>query len=50
MRAYGSRTQANLLEPILHLLEHPTAGSPTGPPLPWPRIPEALSPLATLYV
>ena len=46
----GSGTQVNLLGPVLHLLELPTAGSPAGPSLPLPRILEALSPLAILYV
>ena len=49
-RAYGSGTQVNIPGPVLHLLELPTAGSPAGPSLSLPRIPEALSPLAILYV
>jgi len=49
-RAYGPSTQVNILGPVLCLLELPAAESPTGPSLPWPRIPEALSPLTILYV
>ena len=49
MRAYGSGTQANLLGPILRLLELLAAGPPTGPPLPLPQTPIALFPPAILY-
>ena len=49
LRAYGLGTQAVLPGPILCLLELPVAGSPAGPPLPLPRTPEVLSPLAILY-
>ena len=49
-RAYGPSTQVNLPRPILHLLKLLAAGSPTGPPILWPQILEALSPLVILYV
>ena len=48
-RVYSPGTQAVLPGPILRLLELPTAGSPTDPPLPWPRTPEVLSPSTILY-
>ena len=49
MWAYGLGTQANLLGPVLRLLELLAAGPPIGPPLPLPRTPKALFPLAILY-
>ena len=49
LRAYGPSTQVVLPRPILRLLELPAAGSPVGPPLPWPRTLEVLSPSAILY-
>ena len=49
LRAYGPGTQAILPGPVLRLLELPAAGSPAGPPLPWPRTPEVLSPPTILY-
>ena len=49
LRAYGPGTQAVLPGPILCLLELPATGSLAGPPLPWPRTLEVLSPPAILY-
>ena len=49
MTAYGLCIQANLLGPILRLLELLATGPPAGPPLPLPRTPKALFPPAILY-
>ena len=48
MGAYGAGTQANLLVPVLRLLELLAAGPPAGP-LPLPRTPKALFPPVILY-